>query len=217
MRPSVNGPRPTQTSRAERTRRNRERMVGAAYKLFVAQGYAGTTMAEVAAAAGVAEQTLYYTFGTKAQLLQRTYDYAVLGPDNPVPPQRQDWYVRLAEAGSLEAAVTTMVENVATVMARTAPLDEYVRGVSGSDPGAEQARRAAEASRRQAWTDLIDRLGLRFGLRPGVDSHLAADIMLVVMSPTTYHSFVLDYHWSPAQWVAWCRDTLMQQLFDRAQ
>jgi AcrR family transcriptional regulator len=213
VKKSVKGSRPQEGTRSERTRRNRERMVATAYDLFVARGYADTTMADVAKAAGVAEQTLYYAFGTKAQLLQRAYDHAVLGPGNAVPPQQQDWYVHLAESESLQAALTVVVDNVAAVMARTAPLDEYIRGVAGSDPGAKHARQAAEALRRQGWTYMISQLAARFGLRADLDSRLAADIMLVVMSPTTYQSLVLDYGWSPIQWTDWCRDTLIQQLF----
>ena len=63
-------PRPT--SRAERTRTNRRRMVDCARKLFTTQGYPATTMEQIASAAGVAVQTMYYTFRTKARLLVRS-------------------------------------------------------------------------------------------------------------------------------------------------
>ena len=47
------------TRRREQARENHRRIVDAATGLFAARGYAGTSMTEVAAAAGVAVQTVY--------------------------------------------------------------------------------------------------------------------------------------------------------------
>jgi AcrR family transcriptional regulator len=47
-------------------------MLDAAIACFTTSGYAGTTMAQIAEQAGVAVQTLYFTFHTKAELLQQT-------------------------------------------------------------------------------------------------------------------------------------------------
>ena len=60
-------------------RTTRLRITKAAYTLFCERGFSGTTMADVAQAAGVAVQTDYFVFHTKGELLSRTYDFAVLG------------------------------------------------------------------------------------------------------------------------------------------
>ena len=52
-------------TRADATRR---RMVDAAAKLFAQRGYAATTMAAIAQQAGVAVQTVYFTFHSKTEL-----------------------------------------------------------------------------------------------------------------------------------------------------
>jgi AcrR family transcriptional regulator len=65
------------------------RIVKAAYRLFCDQGYAGTSMARIAKAAGVAGQTVYFTFHTKAALLSRAYDFAVMREDEPQVLQEQ--------------------------------------------------------------------------------------------------------------------------------
>jgi AcrR family transcriptional regulator len=49
----------------------RHRVVAAAAPLFVRDGYVETTMAGIARAAGVAVQTLYLSFGSKAASNQR--------------------------------------------------------------------------------------------------------------------------------------------------
>jgi AcrR family transcriptional regulator len=52
-----------------RTERTRARMLVAAFELFGRQGYEQTTVAQIAAAAGVTEMTFYRHFGSKVQLL----------------------------------------------------------------------------------------------------------------------------------------------------
>ena len=52
----------------------RARIVDAARDLFVEQGYARTTIADIARAADVAPQTVYWAFGSKAGLVREIRD-----------------------------------------------------------------------------------------------------------------------------------------------
>ena len=61
--------------RAEQARMTRRRILDAARDLLLAHGYAGTTIAQVAAAAQVSPETVQKGFGTKA----------LVGDDEPVP------------------------------------------------------------------------------------------------------------------------------------
>ena len=73
------------TRRADKARANRHRMRAAALALFTERGYAATSMQAIADAAGMAVQTLYFTFGTKRALLSEILDIAVAGDEEPVP------------------------------------------------------------------------------------------------------------------------------------
>lgn len=88
---SVKGAKP---SRIERTRQTHRRMLDGARDLFLTQGYAATTMEQIAAPAGVAVQTVYYTFGTKGQLLCEVVEVTAAGEDEPVPVAQQSWGAR---------------------------------------------------------------------------------------------------------------------------
>jgi AcrR family transcriptional regulator len=198
-------------TRAGRAAQTRRRMTSAAYGLFVERGYPGTTMTAIAEEAGVAVQTLYFTFGTKAQLLQHAYEFAVIG-DHPAPPQLQPWYSSMRSAEDLPEALDILVENVAAVFARTAPLDEFVRAGS-SDPEAARVRAYNEKLRRDSWADMIDQLTTHFPLRSDLDHRHATDILLVLMSPTTYQALVANYGWRPTEWRAWCANAIRHQLF----
>ena len=69
--PSAPGPRGRRAVQAEQTRTE---IVSAARRQFAATGYAGTTVKDIAAAAGVSVQTVYDSVGSKADLVRRLND-----------------------------------------------------------------------------------------------------------------------------------------------
>ncbi|MFE9445753.1 TetR/AcrR family transcriptional regulator [Streptomyces sp. NPDC006602] len=68
-------------------------IIGVAARLFAERGYAGTTMTAIAREAGLKQQSLYYWFGRKEQILQATLavnrvsldfiDSLASGPNSP--------------------------------------------------------------------------------------------------------------------------------------
>ena len=91
-------------TRREKAAATRERMLRAAIEVFAEEGYVGARMADIAARAGVAVQTVYFVFHTKPELLQACFDYAVLGPERLVPagpgpvPRDRDGALRAGRA-----------------------------------------------------------------------------------------------------------------------
>lgn len=76
-----------ETPAVSRTQRTRARLLAAALDLFARQGYEATTVAQIAAAAGVTEMTFYRHFGTKDQLLlDDPYDPLMAGAVAAQPP-----------------------------------------------------------------------------------------------------------------------------------
>jgi AcrR family transcriptional regulator len=202
----------TRINRTERARQTRLRITRAAYELFIERGYPATTMTDVATAAEVAVQTVYFVFRTKAQLLHAAYDLAVIGEGEQIPPEQQPWYTQMTTAKRLPEALRLLVENVGTVLARTAPLDDYVRAAS-FDAEPAQIRAQHERMRRDAWTEMIDRLSERFPLRRGLSRGHAIDILLVLLGPATYQTLVTEYGWKPQDWSAWCISAISEQIF----
>src|SRR5512135_3161620 len=76
--------------RAEQAEQTRGRILLAARRLFVQQGFAGTTVAAVAHAAGVSSDTIYASLGGKRGLLEGVLERAISGLDDPssLPEQR---------------------------------------------------------------------------------------------------------------------------------
>ena len=65
--------------RAEQAAATRARIVDAARHLVVEQGYAATTVSQVAARAGVAVDTVYAAVGRKPELLRQVLETAISG------------------------------------------------------------------------------------------------------------------------------------------
>ena len=115
----------------------RRRMVRAAYDLFSASGYLGTTMSEVAQQAGVAVPTIYYTFGTKAVLLEEALGAAIVGFDRwreppPDPESRSccpgTLVGRVRDRPNSAAAFAIFFTNGVAILERVAPLSPPLHG-----------------------------------------------------------------------------------------
>src|SRR2546422_6922518 len=65
------------TRRRAQAAQTRQDILKAALQLFLEGGYAGTTINDVAAAAGVAVETIYPGFGRKGALFQRGVEAAI--------------------------------------------------------------------------------------------------------------------------------------------
>ena len=65
--------------RAEQVAQTRREIIASAGALFRARGYAAVSMPVIAAEAGVAVETIYRAFGSKAGLFKAVIDAAVAG------------------------------------------------------------------------------------------------------------------------------------------
>src|SRR5258708_13309573 len=94
--------------RKGRARVNRRRMIEAAYKLFCEQGY-GVPLTAIADEAGVAVQTLYFTFHSKIALLSEAMGLAVTGGVESISPNEQPWFQKFVAEPDPRKAIKTLV------------------------------------------------------------------------------------------------------------
>lgn len=217
-------PAPT---RAERGRATRRRMVRAAYGLFCAHGYQGTTISAVAGAAGVAVPTVYYTFGTKAALLGEALGAAIVGfdrwrepPGEPVDIAElltwHEWWAGFVAAPTAAQALDCFITHGVGVLARVAPLVAAMHGAAG-DPEAAEVVRTGEERRVDAYRIMVRAIARRpGGLRRGVTEATATDIVVALFSAELYRALAAGRGWSPPRCMAFFRELLAAQLLDSA-
>ena len=200
-------------SRRDRAVATRLRIVKAAYDLFCERGYAGTMLADVAERSGVAVQTVRFVFHTKAELLSRAYDFAVLGEGEPVPPQRQPWWLAAAEEAELAAAARHLASGVGALLVRATPLDTMVRGSVTGDPDTTRVRAVHEQWRAEGYREMLDLLVAKAPLRPGLAPERATDLLLLYLGMDVYRALVTDLGWSHEAWTDWAVATIALELF----
>ena len=197
-------------SRQEKAAATRRRMLDAAYELFCDPGYRATTMADIAARAGVAVQTLYFTFHTKDDLLQAVQDRLVVG-DDAVPPQLQPWHVAALAEPDVRHAVPMLVTGTQAIFERVAPLVPTFHSVAAEPAG--DVWRHSEELRLDGYRLLVAHLAAKAPLRTGLTIDAATDVLFVVLGPECYRTFVIDRGWTVAAWIDWTAATLLRDLF----
>jgi AcrR family transcriptional regulator len=207
--PAVNRAKPTRRDKAAATR---ERITVAATEVFTEEGYVGARMADVAARAGVAVQTVYFTFHTKSELLKACFDRAVLGPER-LPPLQQAFWSEMTKARSGRTAIAAFVRGNTAILTRVAAIDEVAKAVP-HEPEAAEVVAKSEWLRREGYRDAIATLADRFALRDGLGIDRATDLLLMFGSSATYLT-LRRYGWSDDEYVAWATDTLSRQLLAR--
>lgn len=207
-------PRPyDSTRRQEQARLTRRRIVAAATELFVAQGYASTSIAAVADAAGVAIQTVYSAFGTKAALLGEAVGVAMAGDDEPVAIfDRPDAQAVLAASSPADAAAAFAATST-RLLARAGRLMHAADAAADADPELDLLRRNGHRMRladMQRVAKAFDQAGF---LRPGITATLAADLLWAMASPDAYRAFSVHRRWSTARYERWLAESIERTLF----
>lgn len=185
-------------------------MLDAAYDLFCEQGFRATTMDAIAQRAGVAVQTLYFTFHTKDALLQEVHNRTVLG-EEAIPPDRQAWRLAAEREPDIRRSVALTVDGTATVLGRVAPMIPVFHAVSADPAGA--IYRHGEELRRRGYADLADELVGKAPLRPDISKQRANDLLFVLLGPEIYRSLVIEAGWTHEQWATWTTNALLRDLF----
>lgn len=192
--------RAAQRNRVEATR---TKVVDAARPMFVELGYLETTMAGLAAAAGVAVQTLYLSFGSKAAVLE-----AVLAIDVPDHPSGSE----LAAEPDGPTALTAYVGATAAAVARQYPLAAVLRAAAADpDPAAllQRSRRDALAAHARA----VDELAERPGFTVLVSMQRATEMTAALLAPETFGLLVAEQGWPVSDWADWVAQHLVADLF----
>jgi AcrR family transcriptional regulator len=206
---------PAKPSRRERAKATHWRIVRAAYALFCAQGYAGTTMAQIGEAAGVAVQTVYFTFHTKSALLSRAYDFAVMGEDEPLAPDKQPWFGAMTAEPDVTQALRHLVTGVGEITRRVTPLYVVARAAADADPDTARVMSFHERGRADGYRHVLELLRAKGELRPGLSLERATHLLLLFVGMDVYHVLVGAHGWSHEEWADWTVSTVADRIFGR--
>lgn len=194
--------------------RTEQRIVAAATRLFLAGGYAATTLTDVADAAGVGARTVYVRFGSKAALFKRVVDVAMVGDTEAVDVLGRDWMRAALTAPTAQERIAAGAAASRQIMERAGPLFAVAQQAAAVEPliaqywaqGREQTRHAG----RVIWTQMTDD-GL---LDPSCDLDWIIDTSSVIFAAETYLLTTRMFGWHLDDYETWLRHTLSRLTAD---
>ena len=188
--------------RSEHAAATRSRVLRAAKTLFARDGYAGTTIAALAEEAGVAAQTLYSAFGSKAAIAISVMEDAVISSG-----------IREAnEAALREPDGEKAVRLVAAAASRLYSVEAELVRLLSAEVAADFAR-ISNQHRLQDLTKLATSsasFASRFAGKE--DARRAAVAAWAVSGIETYDRLVLQAGWSHEEYEQWLGDTFTRTL-----
>ena len=181
------GERKTRTYDASARRaaaeQTRSRLLTSARDLFVAQGYAQTSVTEIATQAGVSVDTVYASVGRKPTLLLTVVDMLLAGSAVPQDAENRAYVKEVRAASSAGSKIHTYAAALARLMPTVAPLLLALRDAALTD---EECRAAWErVTQRRADNMLLFAADLRATgeLRDDLSDRQVADIVWSTNSP----------------------------------
>jgi AcrR family transcriptional regulator len=140
---------PERNRRIRQVARTEERILAAATELFLVNGYVATTLAAVADAADVGVRTVYVRFGTKAELLKRVVDVAIVGDTLPIDVMGREWAAIATSAPTLAERIDAMAVGARGIMERAGGVLAVAQEAAVMEPLiADQWQLGREATRR---------------------------------------------------------------------
>lgn len=197
------------TRRQDQARRRQQAVLDAAQLLFFEHGYAATTIAGIATAAGVSPETVYKTFGGKPGLVRHLRARALSGVGAVPAERRSD---RLRDLTDPRELVRGWARLAAEVAPRVAPVLLLVRDASVVDPTMRELSDELDADRRRRMRANARVLARSGHLRRGVTPAMATDVLFAVSSPEMYDLLVARGSWSMPRYARFVESTITNAL-----
>ena len=189
------------TRRQEQARLTRREILRAAYDLFVEQGYARTTIADVAREAGVSAETVYSAFGNKRTLLHRAWDVTVGGDDEDILFHERPEVVAIRNEPDLAKRLALHAAFATKTARRITPLLLAMQAAAGAEASA--ADMLAEVGRqRLAGLTIMAKEAAQTG-QLAVSEDQCRDFLWAMTDGTLWHRLVNERGWPEDQYVEW--------------
>jgi AcrR family transcriptional regulator len=195
--------------RDEQVRATRLAVVQAATDLFLAQGYAATTIDQIAAAAGVSRPTVF-AVGSKARLLALARDMTMAGDDEQVAVSQRESAQRVLTEVDPQRLLALLAEHITGVQERYSRLDEVLHSAAGGDEELATLWRTSEEQRRAGARLFVGAVRERTLL--ALPEQEAVDVLWMLMAPDVHTRLVRVRGWSRGRYVAWLSGALRALL-----
>jgi TetR/AcrR family transcriptional regulator, regulator of autoinduction and epiphytic fitness len=194
---------PAGSIRAERAAVTSRRILDAARRRFGDAGYAATTLREIASEAGVAVQTVYAVFGSKANILRALRASVV------TDPAASEAYTAALAATARDEALASFARSIRLRWEAGHDIVMIDSNAAAADPDVRREVEAANAMRRGGIARLARRLD---ELERGLDPRRVEALLDALTLTSVYERLVSHHGWSCDAYEEWLADTLRRDL-----
>ena len=200
--------------RAKQAANTREDVILAARRLFISLGWAKTTIAKIAAAAGVSNETVYRVFGTKTALLQELVSQAVRGDNPGLPLIEQDRPKQIERETDQGKQIELFAQDITAILSRVAPLMDVARTAAGTEPEMARLYSRFHQGRRTNLEWFAATLLQNGPLKGGLDAGEAGTILWRLASPELFLLINRVEKCASPAYAQWLADSLRNLLLD---
>lgn len=191
------------SGRREQARARRLAVVLAARDLFERDGFRLTTIAAIAAHAGVSAESIYKGFGTKATLAKAVFDVVIAGDDEPVPVADRPAMKAIRDEPDVRRKIDLYVGGLAQRQARSAKVQILIRDGRHVDDSLAPIWATLNEEGLIGMTMLGRHLLDSGQLRDGIDLDEVRDVLWNYLSIDTYERLVLSQGWPLERYSHW--------------
>ena len=196
--------------RIEQAAETRRRILDAAAGAFISKGWVGTTLADVARAAGVTPQAVHLSVGAKPDLLMAALRRAVAGDFADVPlMEREPFRTAYAEGTTLTERAAAFAAGSRGVYARAGQLFLVLAQAAPAHPAVADLWDDARSARLNDCRRLVEMV---LGRRKKTLVDRSTDVLFVISGPGVYADFVGDRHWQNDSYERWLSTTIEMSL-----
>ena len=187
-------------------------VVLAARDLFERDGYRPTTIAAIAAHAGVSAESVYKGFGTKAALAKAVFDIELAGDGEPVPVAGRPAMQAVRDEPDVRRKIAMFADGLAQRQARSARVQILIRDGRHADDSLAPIWEKMHDEGLTGMT-VLGRHLLRTGqLRHGIELGEVRDVLWNYLAIDHYERLVLSRGWPLERYSRWLAEALISAL-----
>jgi AcrR family transcriptional regulator len=185
--------------REEAARRTREAVVEAAAEVFVDEGYAGATIEQIAARAGVSRPTVFGV-GSKAQLFALARQRAATG--GPLTAN-DEGFQRLLAIPDARRLLEEFAAFTAAISQRLGPLQLVLEQAAGTDPELAELLESSQQELLECARGIVAAAAATGWLRRDIPREAAVDMLWLQIQPPNSPRLVKERGWSHHAFERW--------------
>jgi TetR/AcrR family transcriptional regulator of autoinduction and epiphytic fitness len=205
------------SNRAREAEATRRRIVEAAARLFVRDGYSATSIAAIAQEAGVAVPTVYASLRSKPHIMRAVVDLTVRGDDDAAPLAARAAWREIERERDPHTQLELFARLHREICDREAVVFQQLEAAAGADPEATKLLAEHDERRYLTQSRLARNLHRHKRLRPRLSARTAADTIWTLASERTYLALVQNRGWRPERYERWVAEQLIAALLSPTQ